>query len=176
MNFDQVMTPGDIDNGIVNVVIEIPTGSVNKIEWNRDEEIMQLDRTEVSAEPTNYGFIPQTLGGDGDELDVIIIYDKPLSTETFLKTRLVGIMFFDDEGVSDDKIIVVPDCLDEKYSKINNIDDITKEEIDKITYHFNNYKNIQKQGTTIVKGWGGIDAAKEVIFRSIKCWNENRKN
>ena len=68
-DFNTVLTPGDVDGGVVNVVVEIPQGSNHKIEWNRDLAVMQLDRVEpaIFAKPTNYGFIPQTLDEDGDE-------------------------------------------------------------------------------------------------------------
>ena len=86
-DFNKILTPGDVDNGIVNVVIEIPTGSNNKIEWNRQKTVFQLDRVEplIFAKPTNYGFIPQTLDEDGDELDALVITDQPLPTGIFLE-------------------------------------------------------------------------------------------
>ena len=70
-DFNQILTPGDVDAGIINVVNEIPEGSCHKIEWNRKVAAFQLDRVEpaIFAKPTNYGFIPQTLDEDGDELD-----------------------------------------------------------------------------------------------------------
>jgi len=78
-DFNKILTPGDYENGIINVVVEIPTGSTHKIEWNRDLAVMQLDRVEPKAfaKPTNYGFIPQTLDEDGDELDVLLITNDP---------------------------------------------------------------------------------------------------
>ena len=68
-DFNQILDAGDVDGGVINVVIEIPAGSNNKIEWNRKLGVMQLDRVEpqLFAKPTNYGFIPQTLDEDGDE-------------------------------------------------------------------------------------------------------------
>ena len=71
-DFNQILTPGDVDGGIINVVNEISAGSCHKIEWNRKLAAFQLDRVEpaIFAKPTNYGFIPQTLDEDGDELDV----------------------------------------------------------------------------------------------------------
>lgn len=88
-DFNQILTPGDVDGGIINVVIEIPQGSNQKIEWNRKLAVFQLDRVEpaIFAKPTNYGFIPQTLDEDGDELDALIITEQPLSTGIFLKPK-----------------------------------------------------------------------------------------
>src|SRR5690606_11881169 len=109
-DFNKVVTPCDVDGGIVNVVVEIPAGSSHKIEWKRDLAVIQLDRVEpaIFAKPTNYGFIPQTLDEDGDELDTLIITDEPLPTGVFLEARIVGVMQFEDDGEVDDKIIVVP--------------------------------------------------------------------
>ena len=78
-DFNEILTPGDIDNGLINVVVEIPEGSANKVEWNRDKKAFMLDRVEpkIFAKPSNYGFIPQTLDEDGDELDVFIAVDTP---------------------------------------------------------------------------------------------------
>ena len=68
-DFNQVLTPGDYQNGIVNTVVEIPQGSSLKIEWDREKALFVLDRVEpaIYAKPVNYGFIPQTLDEDGDE-------------------------------------------------------------------------------------------------------------
>ncbi len=176
MDFEQGITPGDIEKGIVNVVVEIPAGSVNKIEWNRDEEIMQLDRVEALSEPANYGFISQTLNADGDELDVIIINDRPLPTETTLKARVIGVMKFEDEGITDDKIIVVPEDAKGIYKDINSIDDIPKSKINQIIYHFSHSKDFAGSNLTIIKEWGGKTEARQVIRRAVKAWNESQKD
>ena len=93
-DFNKILTPGDIDGGVINVVVEIPTGSSHKIEWNRELAVFQLDRVEpaIFAKPTNYGFIPQTLDEDGDELDALIITNEPLTTGIFLEARIIGVM------------------------------------------------------------------------------------
>ena len=78
-DFNKILTPGDYEKGELNVVIEIPTGSNHKIEWDRKHACFMLDRVEpmAFAKPCNYGFIPQTLDEDGDELDVLMITDQP---------------------------------------------------------------------------------------------------
>jgi inorganic pyrophosphatase len=105
-DFNKILTPGNVDEGMINVVIEIPTGSSHKIEWNRELATMQLDRVEpaIFAKPTNYGFIPQTLDEDGDELDVLLVTDEPLPTGVFLEARIIGVMEFADDEEVDDKI------------------------------------------------------------------------
>ena len=109
-DFNQILDAGDVDGGIINVVVEIPAGSNHKIEWNRKLAVMQLDRVEplAFAKPTNYGFIPQTLDEDGDELDALIITDTPLPTGIFLEARVIGVMKFVDDGEVDAKSSASP--------------------------------------------------------------------
>jgi len=157
-DFNTILTPGDIDNGRVNVVIEIPTGSSNKIEWNRDLAVFQLDRAEptIFGKPTNYGFIPQTLDEDGDELDALIITAEPLPTGVFLEGKIIGVMKFEDDGEVDDKVVVVPADDRNNANSIKTLADIPAQLLNQIEYHFNHYKDLKKPGTTIVKGWGDI--------------------
>lgn len=176
-DFNQVLTPGNVDDGIVNVVIEIPAGSSHKVEWNRDLAVMQLDRVEpaIFAKPTNYGFIPQTLDEDGDELDALIITDEPLPTGIFLEARVIGVMKFTDDGEVDDKIVVVPADDRSTGNAITSLADLPKQKLAQIEYHFNHYKDLKKPGTTTVEHWGDIAEAKEVIHESIERWNNRTK-
>lgn len=173
-DFNKILTPGDVDAGVINVVIEIPAGSSHKIEWNRDLAAMQLDRVEptVFAKPTNYGFIPQTLDEDGDELDALIITDEPLPTGIFLEARVIGVMKFEDDGEVDDKVIVVPADDRNTGNAITSLEDLPAQLIKQIEFHFSHYKDLKKPGTTIVKGFEGIESAKQVIHESIERWNE----
>lgn len=172
-DFNKILTPGDVEGGIINVVVEIPTGSNNKIEWNRELACFQLDRVEpkVFAKPTNYGFIPQTIDEDGDELDALILTDEPLSTGIFLEAKVIGVMKFEDDGEVDDKILVVPADDRNTGDKIKTLADVPKQTIDQITHHFSHYKDLKKPNSTIVKGWGDEAEAKEIINKSIERWN-----
>ena len=172
-DFNKVLTPGDVDGGEVNVVVEIPTGSSHKIEWNRDLAVMQLDRVEpaIFAKPTNYGFIPQTLDEDGDELDALIITDQPLPTGIFLTAKIIGVMQFEDDGEVDDKVIVVPADDRNTGNAVSSLEDLPAQLIKQIEHHFTHYKDLKKPGSTIVKGFAGIDEAKEIIHASIERWN-----
>ncbi len=172
-DFNQILTPGDVDGGIVNVVVEIPQGSNHKIEWNRHLAIFQLDRVEpeIFAKPTNYGFIPQTLDEDGDELDVLVITGRPLATGVALQARIIGVLKFEDDGEVDDKIVVVPADDRQTGDTINSLDDISPQVKSQIEHHFSHYKDLKKPGSTIVKGWGDVDEAKQIISQSIERWN-----
>jgi len=172
-DFNTILTPGDVDGGVINVVIEIPTGSTHKIEWNRGKAAFQLDRVEpaIFAKPTNYGFIPQTLDEDGDELDVLAITDQPLTTGVFFEANVIGVMKFEDDGEIDDKIVVVPADDRSTGNAIKSLSDIPQQKLDQITHHFTHYKDLKKPGSTIVKGWGDIDEAKAIIHQAIERWN-----
>ena len=173
-DFNQILTPGDVENGIVNVVVEIPQGSSHKIEWNRELAAMQLDRVEpaIFAKPTNYGFIPQTLDEDGDELDALIITDEPLTTGIFMEAKVIGVLEFVDDNEVDDKVIVVPADDRNTGNAINSLEDLPSQLLKQIEHHLNHYKDLKKPGSTVVKGFGDVERAKQIIRESITRWNE----
>lgn len=172
-DFNKILTPGDVDAGIINVVVEIPTGSNHKIEWNRELAIFQLDRVEpaVFAKPVNYGFIPQTLDEDGDELDALVVTNGALATGVFLEARVIGVMKFEDDGEVDDKIVVVPADDRDSGDSIKSLSDLPEQLIKQLTFHFEHYKDLKKPGTTHVTAWGDAEEAKAVIRESIERWN-----
>jgi len=173
-DFNKILTPGNVEDGTINVVVEIPQGSSHKIEWNRDLAVMQLDRVEpaIFAKPTNYGFIPQTLDEDGDELDVLLITDEPLPTGVYVEARVIGVMKFVDDGEVDDKIVAVPADDRNTGNAKTSLADLPKQTIAQIEFHFNHYKDLKKPGTTKVESWGDVDEAKRVVHESIARWNE----
>ncbi|MDO5343649.1 MAG: inorganic diphosphatase [Candidatus Saccharibacteria bacterium] len=173
-DFNQVLTPGNYQDGELTVVVEIPTGSSHKIEWDRKVGVMRLDRVEpaVFAKPTNYGFIPQTLDEDGDELDVLLITDEPLPTGVVVTARILGVMKFVDDGEVDDKIIAVPSDDRHTGNALQSLEDIPAQLLKQIEHHFTHYKDLKKPGSTVVKEFAGIDEAKQVIAESIERWNQ----
>jgi inorganic pyrophosphatase len=173
-DFNVIVKPGNFEDGLVNVVVEIPTGSSHKIEWNRELAVFQLDRVEprIFAKPTNYGFIPQTLDEDGDELDALIITDEPLATGVLLEAKIIGVLKFEDDGEIDDKVIVVPADDRNTGNAINSLEDLPKQLLTQIEHHFTHYKDLKKPGSTVVKGFGDIAEAKEIIRESIERWNK----
>ena len=135
-DFNKILEPGDYKNGEINVVIEIPTGSNHKIEWDRENACFMLDRIEpiAFAKPCNYGFIPQTLDEDGDELDVLMITDQPLTTGIRMVGKVLGVMKFEDDGEVDDKIIAV--AADDRNSgdRIKSLEDLPKRTLEQIEF------------------------------------------
>lgn len=173
-DFNQVLEPGDYRNGAVNTVVEIPEGSFLKIEWDRKRAAFTLDRVEPSiyAKPVNYGFIPQTLDEDGDELDTLVVCNEPIPTGVWLEARIVGVMNFEDDGDMDHKIVVVPADDRDTGDGIKSLDDLGERWKQKIVEHFNHYKDLKKPGTTKVLGWGDIEAAKKIIAESIERYGK----
>lgn len=172
-DFNQVLTPGDYQNGSVNTVVEIPQGSFLKIEWHRDTATFMIDRVEPSiyAKPVNYGFIPQTLDEDGDELDTLVVCDQPIPTGVWLEAKVIGVLNFIDDGEADYKIVVVPADDRNTGDSIKSLDDLGERWKQQIAEHFAHYKDLKKPGTTVVEGWGDAEAAKTIIAESIERWN-----
>ncbi len=169
-DFNQVLTPGDYQNGIVNTVVEIPQGSSLKIEWDREKALFVLDRVEpaIYAKPVNYGFIPQTLDEDGDELDTLVVCVEPIPTGVVVEAKVIGIMNFIDDGEADHKVIVVPADDRNTGDSVNTLDDLGKRWQQQIAEHFTHYKDLKKPGSTTVEGFGDIEAAKAIIAESIE--------
>ena len=168
-DFNKVLDPGDWQNGNVNTVVEISLGSTLKVEYRKAIATFEIDRVEpdIFAKPTNYGFIPQTLDEDGDELDTLIVINQPLPTGVYLKAKIIGILNFEDDGEMDHKIVCVPSDNRNTGSMINTIEDLGENWKKQVEFHFSHYKDLKKPGSTIVQGWGDVEAAKKIIEESI---------
>lgn len=173
-DFNKILDAGDVDGGIINVINEIPMGSNLKIEWNREKAIFELDRVEpaIFAKPCNYGFIPQTLDEDGDELDALILLDGALPTGVKVEAKIVGIMNFEDDGEMDHKVVVVPADDRNDGNTWNDIDDVDEAWKKQAEHHFNHYKDLKKPGSTKVLGWGNVADAKATIKECQQRWTE----
>lgn len=164
-DFNKVLGHGDQSKNSINTVIEIPKWSTLKIEWNREIAAFQLDRVEPSifAKPVNYGFIPQTLDEDGDELDTLVLTNDPIPTGVFLEATVIGVLNFEDDGEMDHKIICVPADDRNTDNAVKSMDDLHDRWKQKIEHHFTHYKDLKKPGSTKVLGWGGVDEAWKII-------------
>jgi inorganic pyrophosphatase len=173
-DFNQVLEPGDYMQGHVNAVVDIPMGSTLKLEWDRVRACFVLDRVEptIYPKPVNYGFIPQTLDEDGDELDVLVYCQQPIPTGTWLEANIIGVFNFEDDGEMDYKIVVVPADDRSTGDSITSLADLGERWQQMITEHFTHYKDLKKPGTTKVLGWGDIAAAQNVIRESIERYQQ----
>jgi inorganic pyrophosphatase len=152
------------DGQFVSTVIEIPKGSTLKVEWRRHDEFFALDRVEpaIFAKPASYGFIPQTLDEDGDELDTVIVTEEPLPMGLVIEqARVIGMIDFEDDGENDHKIIVVP-VDDRNAGEITHVDQLGEQWKKQVTHHFAHYKDLKKGGT-VVRGIVGPEEAWKII-------------
>lgn len=173
-DYNKLYTPGAFDDGVINTVVEIPKGSMLKVEYNRDKGTFELDRVEpaIFAKPTNYGFIPQTLDDDGDELDTLIICPETLPLGVVVEARVIGVLNFEDDGEQDHKVICVPADDRDSDNAIKTLEDIPERFKQQIEYHFNTYKDLKKPGTTKVLGYGDVEDAKKVIKECIERFDK----
>ena len=100
-----------------------------------------------------------------------MITDQPLTTGIYMKARILGVMKFVDSDEVDDKIICVPEDDRNNGDKYQTLEDLPKQLIRQIEFHFNHYKDLKKPGTTEVKGFFGAEEAKEVVKEAIARWN-----
>jgi len=158
-----------------NVIIEIPKGSKNKYEIDKETGLIKLDRAMKSSQdyPFDYGFAPQTIWDDGDALDVIVLSTYPVSTGILVKVRPVAVMHMTDSGESDDKIIAVP-VKDPRWENVRDLTDINPHTVKEFQHFFETYKSIEGKIVTI-DGIEGREKAIEAVERSIGLYKEKFK-
>lgn len=156
----------------INVIIEIPRGSLNKYEIDKETGMIALDRVSYTAQsfPVDYGFAPQTLWDDGDALDVIVLTTEPLHPGILVRVRPVGLMKMVDSGDSDDKVIGVP-LADPRWAEVKDISDVNQHQLKTIKHFYENYKKLQNK-EVIVNGFEGYDAALKAVERSVALYKE----
>lgn len=173
VDYNKLYTPGNLDEETINTVVEIPKGSILKVEYNREKCTFELDRVEpdIFQKPTNYGFIPGTLDDDGDELDTLIVCPEAVPLGVVVKAHIVGILNFEDDGEMDHKVICVPADERDSGDAIKTLEDLPEQWKRKVEYHFNTYKDLKKPGTTKVLGYGDSKKAVEIIKECIDRFN-----
>jgi|TARA_B110000914_G_scaffold170901_1_gene151579 inorganic pyrophosphatase len=149
-----------------NVIIEVPTGSNNKYEYNAEQDIFELDRVLFSSVhyPGCYGFIPQTLGGDGDPLDVVVLTGEPMITGSVLSVRPVGFLKMTDDKGQDEKILAVP-VNDPRFNERRKLSDIRQHVLLEIEHFFRIYKELEKKFVDIDK-WYDVEDTKKLILEA----------
>lgn len=157
-----------------NVVIEIPMNADPiKYEVDKDSGALFVDRFMLAAMhyPCNYGYIPQTISDDGDPADVLVITPFPIQAGAVIRCRAIGVLNMEDEGGGDAKLLALPiDKLYPVYRKIQSIDDLPIEEIERIRHFFEHYKDLEKGKWVKLTGWQGPEAARAEILKSAEAW------
>ena len=155
-------------NGRVDVFVEIPKGSRNKYEYDKERKVMRLDRRLLSATtyPADYGYIPDTLGEDGDPLDALVLLDEPTFPGCLVSARPVGVFWMEDEKGPDAKIICLPD-RDPLWDGTDDIAQMPKPLLAEIEHFFDVYKTLEKKKSATYgfegpkQAWDEIDASFE---------------
>jgi inorganic pyrophosphatase len=177
MSLDKV-TPGNNVPESFNVIIEIPMNADPiKYEVDKESGAMFVDRFMTTAMhyPTNYGYVPKTLSGDGDPVDVLVITPYPLYPGVVVPCRPIGILMMEDEAGVDGKVLAVPtDKILPMYTHWQKIEDVNQMRLNAIAHFFEHYKDLEKGKWVKVLGWEGLDSAKKEILDGIA--NYNKKN
>ncbi len=150
----------------VTVMIEIPKGSRNKYEYDKEKRVLRFDRMLFSAVhyPSDYGFIPDTLAQDGDPLDALVLVWEPTFPGCLIEARPVGLFKMWDEKGLDEKILCVP-VSDPLWNYIESLADVPPHLLKEIAHFFAIYKDLEEKKTG-VEGWEDRDAAVKVIRES----------
>lgn len=176
MNLWHDIPLGDNVPDELNVIVEIPRGSNNKYEIDKETGLIALDRANYSIAPypVDYGFAPQTLWEDGDALDIAILTTWPLNVGVLVKVRPVALIEMIDDGESDFKIIAVP-VNDRRWEDIQDLNDINRHTIKEITHFFETYKELKndnKRAVVEIKDVKDKTAAIEAVKKSIQLYKE----
>jgi len=168
--------PSQPKPGLINVLIEIPAGSKNKYEFDKDLQAFALDRVLYSSVqyPYDYGFVPNTLADDGDPLDGMVLIDQPTFPGCVIAARPIGMLEMIDGGDRDEKILCVPD-KDPRYAEVKSLQDVAQHRLDEIAEFFKTYKNLEKKVTEIL-GWKGIEEVTPLVDQCIKAGSEKRRD
>ncbi len=156
----------------VHVVIENPLGGVPvKYELDKESGMMFVDRFLHTAMfyPGNYGFIPHTLSGDGDPVDVMVLGRTPVMPGAVMVCRPVGVMMMEDNNGQDEKIVAVPvPRLHPYHDNIEDINDIRPILREQIEHFFTHYKDLEPGKWVKTQGWDNAEAAKKMILEGIE--------
>lgn len=173
MNIWHDISPKRISPEDFVCVVEIPKGSKNKYELDKETGLIILDRILYTSThyPANYGFIPRSLGDDGDPLDVLLLCSEPLEPLTLCRAYPIGVISMIDNGHNDEKIIAIP-FNDPNYNIYNNIDQLPKHIFDEMRHFFSVYKMLENKETA-VNEVSERSVAIKVISEAIDNYIEN---
>ena len=173
MNLLKSISPGESPPEIINVVVDIAKGSLNKYEYDEERGYFILDRVSYSSIswPFDYGSIPQTKADDGDPLDVVLLVTNPTFPGCVVKARPIGILLMEDEAGEDNKIIALPiEKIEPRFKEIQDISGLAEHTKKEIEFFFEHYKKLEPGKFVKIKGWQGKEKAKEKISQAVKEW------
>ena len=156
---------------LIEVVVEIPRGSRNKYEFDKERGVVILDRVLYSSVhyPTDYGFVPGTLAEDGDPLDALVVVHEPTFPGCHILARPIGVLGMSDEKGPDTKILAVP-VGDPRFDSIRDLGDIDQHWLREIENFFETYKQLEDKFTQVI-GWQDAAVAEQVINHARELHN-----
>jgi inorganic pyrophosphatase len=172
------LSAGDDPPNMVNVLIEIPSGSSVKYEMDTDNGAIFVDRFLFTAThyPFNYGFIPQTQGEDGDPIDVIVLSQQPVYPMSVIRSRPIGVLLTEDEKGADAKIVAAPSrAIDPYYASIESVNQLPNFTKQQIEHFFKQYKELEPRKFVKIIGWEGPETAKKMIVEAVDLYREKTK-
>lgn len=161
-----------------NVIIEIPAHSDPvKYEVDKETGALFVDRFMNTAMhyPCNYGYIPHTLGDDGDPLDVMVVAPLPVISGCVVRCRPLGVLKMTDEGGGDAKLLAVPvkqECA--LYDHIESFEQMSKAQLNQIAHFFQHYKDLDTGKWVRLDGWADAEEAKAEIRRGVERYNDSK--
>lgn len=175
MSLIKVSAGRDLPNDF-NVVIEIPMNADPvKYEVDKESGAIFVDRFMSTAMhyPCNYGYIPHTLAGDGDPVDVLVITPFPLFAGVVVRCRAIGVLKMTDESGDDAKLLAVPvDKILSIYTHWQKPEDINDLRLQQIQHFFEHYKDLEPNKWVKVEGWAGPEEAKVEIMAGVEAYKE----
>jgi inorganic pyrophosphatase len=177
MSLDKVSSGKNLPDDI-NVIIEIPmNGEPVKYEVDKDSGAVFVDRLLSTAMhyPCNYGYVPHTLCGDGDPVDVLVVFPHALPPGSVIRCRPLGVLKMTDESGEDAKVLAVPvDKVTTLYSKVQSTADLPEILLAQIAHFFERYKDLEKGKWVKVEGWEGVDAARKELLDSVERYRNEK--
>lgn len=155
-----------MNNNVIEVFVEIPKGSNNKYEYDKERGIFRLDRVLFSPVyyPADYGFIEKTLADDGDALDAMVFTSFPTFPGCLIKGRIIGMFIMEDEKGRDEKIMCVP-LHDPRFENTKSLDNLEKHILKEVEHFFSVYKNLEEK-EVIIRGWADKNEAIKTIEKA----------
>lgn len=178
MGLHLVAAGRDVPNEI-NVIIEIPKDAEPvKYEVEKASGAIFVDRilSTPMRYPCNYGYMPGTLGGDGDPLDALVILPLPLVPGSVIRCHPVGMLHMVDEAGRDEKLVVIPTAkVFPGYAHINDMKGVSAHWLQRIGHFFEHYKDLENNKWVKIEGWVGAEEARAEIIAGVARYQAERK-
>ena len=154
----------------IDMIVEIPFNSSVKYEFDKELNKMRCDRLLSTSMlyPGNYGYIPKTLSGDEDPLDILLVCDYAIYPGTVVNVKIIGVLLTTDEKGEDEKLIAVPsNSVDPSFGDINTLEDLGSLMTKRILHFFKHYKDIDENKWVEIRGFKDAEEAYKLYLTSL---------